>query len=118
MKKLPIDIKQKWVAALRSGDYKQGRGYLRTIDNEYCSLGVLCDLSDVAWVECALFYTLPSGRSGSVNSGDIDATVYDVLSQYVDMFDRVCRLSYHFITMNDKKRLSFEQIADWIDVNL
>jgi hypothetical protein len=38
------EIKQKWIDALRSGKYKQGRGYLRTSRDEYCCLGVLCDL--------------------------------------------------------------------------
>jgi hypothetical protein len=45
-------IKQKWVSALRSGDYQQGRNYLRT-DNGFCCLGVLCDLyikeNNVEW---------------------------------------------------------------------
>ena len=38
------DIKSEWVSALRSGDYKQGIGYLR-VDNEFCCLGVLCDIA-------------------------------------------------------------------------
>ena len=37
------EIKQQWVEALRSGEYKQGKDYLRR-DGEYCCLGVLCDL--------------------------------------------------------------------------
>ena len=37
------DIKQRWVEALRSGQYKQGSGCLRT-NNAYCCLGVLCEL--------------------------------------------------------------------------
>lgn len=37
------EIKAKWVAALRSGEYKQGRGSLRERD-AYCCLGVLCDI--------------------------------------------------------------------------
>lgn len=36
-------IKAKWVAALRSGNYKQGAGFLRQ-GNNFCCLGVLCDL--------------------------------------------------------------------------
>jgi hypothetical protein len=36
-------IKQKWVDALRSGDYKQGQDHLRT-NSGFCCLGVLCDL--------------------------------------------------------------------------
>jgi hypothetical protein len=44
--KLPADIKAKWLEALRSGRYKQGRTYLRNADNEFCCLGVLCDIID------------------------------------------------------------------------
>lgn len=41
------DFVEKWVAALRSGEYKQGQGYLRKgVDGaaEFCCLGVACDL--------------------------------------------------------------------------
>lgn len=34
-----------WIAALRSGDYAQATGYLRTPDG-FCCLGVACDLFD------------------------------------------------------------------------
>lgn len=34
-----------WVAALRSGTYKQGTGYLRSKDG-FCCWGVACDLVD------------------------------------------------------------------------
>lgn len=34
---------KKWVAALRSGEYSQGRGRLRKGDT-FCCLGVACDL--------------------------------------------------------------------------
>lgn len=37
-------FKDKWIAALRSGKYKQGRGQLRSLNNNYCCLGVLCDV--------------------------------------------------------------------------
>lgn len=35
----------KWLNALESGEYQQGRGKLRTKDNKFCCLGVLCDLA-------------------------------------------------------------------------
>lgn len=37
------DIKEIWTAALESNEYKQGHNVLR-IGDEYCCLGVLCDL--------------------------------------------------------------------------
>lgn len=51
-------VKAKWVAALRSGEYEQGRGRLKT-GNAFCCLGVLCDLyakehTDGQWVDNSL----------------------------------------------------------------
>jgi len=43
------DIKVRWTAALRSGEYPQGKEYLRT-DEGFCCLGVLCDLAVKAGV--------------------------------------------------------------------
>lgn len=40
------DIAKIWTKALRSGKYKQGFCTLRDKDNEFCCLGVLCDLYD------------------------------------------------------------------------
>jgi len=46
------EIKAKWLEALRSGKYKQGKVHLRDRNSNYCCLGVLCDLiSPEDWVE-------------------------------------------------------------------
>ncbi len=37
--------RQKWTAALRSGDYPQGKHTLKTVADRYCCLGVACDLA-------------------------------------------------------------------------
>lgn len=37
------EVKQKWIAALRSGKYEQGSEKLRSVSG-YCCLGVLCDI--------------------------------------------------------------------------
>lgn len=45
--KMDPELKAKWVAALRSGEYKQGTGRLRkpTADGQrFCCLGVLCEV--------------------------------------------------------------------------
>lgn len=45
---MKAEIKQLWIAALRSGEYQQGIGALRKVDSNgtihHCCLGVLCDL--------------------------------------------------------------------------
>ena len=38
------EIKSQWTAALRSGDYPQAKGHLRTAQG-YCCLGVLCQMA-------------------------------------------------------------------------
>lgn len=38
------EVKKLWIEALRSGEYEQGRGRLKTANNGYCCLGVLCEL--------------------------------------------------------------------------
>lgn len=37
-------VAKEWVAALRSGEYNQGRNVLKNLDNTFCCLGVLCEL--------------------------------------------------------------------------
>lgn len=44
--KMNPEVKAEWLAALRSGDYEQGAGFLRTDDNKYCCLGVLCAIAE------------------------------------------------------------------------
>lgn len=39
------EVKKLWLEALRSGDYKQGCNLLRSRNDEFCCLGVLCDLA-------------------------------------------------------------------------
>ncbi len=39
------EIRARWVAALRSGEYEQGTNRLRQGD-QFCCLGVLCDLAE------------------------------------------------------------------------
>lgn len=48
------EIAMQWVAALRSGEYKQGVGQLRTVEPAaFCCLGVLCNLHAQAHPEIA-----------------------------------------------------------------
>lgn len=42
-------LRDEWVAALRSGEYKQGKGLLKDGD-KYCCLGVLCVINGLDFV--------------------------------------------------------------------
>jgi hypothetical protein len=77
------EIKDKWVADLRSGEYKQGHSRLRTDrfqgdtkTSEYCCLGVLCIQAEAAgiveWLPVDHLgslpgYTVPGRPSPAVN---------------------------------------------------
>src|SRR4051812_10826866 len=64
-------VKARWVAALRSGEYAQGRSALRTAVDKYCCLGVLCELAVEAGV---IPPAVPSGPVG--NPGGVGFSVY------------------------------------------
>lgn len=64
------EIKEQWLIALRSGEYKQGEGRLKRIiensDGEaearYCCLGVLCDIAIQSGIEIDVTETEPWPR--------------------------------------------------------
>lgn len=40
----PKEARAAWVAALRSGEYRQGKNALRSFDESHCCLGVACEV--------------------------------------------------------------------------
>lgn len=40
------NLKEQWIEALRSEKYSQGHGMLRDLADNFCCLGVLCDIKD------------------------------------------------------------------------
>ena len=104
--KLPVKFKEKWVAALRSGKYKQDKdqGLLETDDGKFCCLGVACKVAGVgnknnvlsqAWIE---------------GSKDFKIGVPKVLKGNDELPTRLAQ-------MNDEGK-SFKFIATWIEKNL
>jgi hypothetical protein len=61
--KMNPEVKARWVAALRSGEYLQGTSTLR-IGDQFCCLGVLCDI-----------YSAERGGGNWTNHGFVDAYV-------------------------------------------
>lgn len=131
------EIKAQWVAALRSGEYKQAVGTLRDERRDgsvgFCCLGVLCDLAAKAGV--VELETHISNVTGSLISSYDHATqcLPDVVSEWADIhsggdFEDVIteddpddpageRVLYadSLWQLNDHLRWSFEQIADLIE---
>lgn len=90
------DLKNKWVEALRSGKYQQGE--YRLLGNEgYCCLGVLAKISGK--------YEDPELSDRSFlqpeRSFGLDNLTQNTLSM-----------------MNDMSKMSFAEIADWVEANL
>lgn len=104
---MKAEIRQRWVEALRSEKYAQGRNLLRSSDNKFCCLGVLCDLvAPDGWLleENGLRYD----HSGNV--GHLPGPIgYDT-----DISGDQC---FTLMGMNDNGQ-SFAQIADWIEAHL
>lgn len=111
--------KAKWVAALRSGEYKQTREFLRT-STGFCCLGVLCDLVDPSgWRAPVIARVGPlAGTSADVYPYAVEGSATGTtgfmpqnIAQRVGLpFDRVHVLA----RLNDVERYSFDQIADFI----
>lgn len=107
--KMDRELRDKWVAALRSGEYEQGTGWLLKIGDDgkkrYCCLGVLSEVCGVEWGE--------PGASGEIDPiegyrGLVPKSLGGVLHDKYEAY---------LSTMNDVGS-TFEEIADWIEENL
>ncbi len=100
LKKLPQELKTEWIAALRSGEYKQCKNKL-TDGVGYCCLGVLCDIKNVCSDDTYVIID-PSGVIPEFLQGSAmeNAEVVGMLTG-----------------MNDDGT-PFSEIADWIEQNL
>lgn len=104
--KLDPVFKAQWIAALRSGEYKQGKHRLFK-DGAYCCLGVACKVSGLS----------DDDLKDYVYTGIIDVNHPGVLPQVlVKTF--LNDVPHKLADMNDKGDKSFSQIADWIEANL
>ena len=111
--KLIPEVKVQWLAALRSGKYKQIRGMLRDIIRHpggfgYCCLGVLCDtVQPEKWDK-----NTHMGRASTPAMG-LNSEIW----QY--QCEDGAWLAYNELTrLNDKEGEPFPVIADWIEANL
>lgn len=125
-------IKARWVEALRSGEYKQGAGCLRTTDDCFCCLGVLADLyvkeKGVEWVA-------PQGGQPSSYSIHMQGGVLPVeVAEWADLRDKagvidICpcvevtlpgytQPTYECLTGLNDNGVPFSEIANKIEASL
>lgn len=113
------DIADRWVAALRSGEYKQGRGVLKEGGygaTKHCCLGVLCELhskeTNTPWDEGEEYLeeaiTLPDEVIKWAGMNNELRVPYE---------KHYCMLAELNDGHEDLERLSFPQIADLIEQN-
>lgn len=122
------EIKARWVAALRSGEYEQGT-YKLNRDGKFCCVGVLCDL---AVEDGAAKWDAP--HQATLGILDTDPTgerpryaQTKTLSEFVARWAGIPGAEsempslvldgakYSPYTLNDVMKLSFAQIADLIE---
>lgn len=94
------ELLDRWLTALRSGDYDQGIGVLRDSANRYCCLGVLCDVSGYGTWDGA--YRL----DGKIRVAILVGTRFDEV---------LTRVGHRALTALNDRGLGFEVIADILE---
>jgi hypothetical protein len=115
------ELKAKWVAALRSGNYIQGSGRLKrkrwSAGNEpvtqFCCLGVLCDIvKPDGWkdnISNYPYHTFNEGKSTQEEYPNLNT-----MKEFGIYTSAVKKLA----SLNDDDKLDFNKIADYIEKNL
>jgi hypothetical protein len=105
---MPRSLFRAWLAALRSGDYKQGRRYLYS-DGCHCVFGVLCEIAPN--IERRLFDAtrdLWAYREKGVE--DFRHEYVCIVPDCLGVINR-----WKVVEWNDGDNLSFEEIANLLE---
>ena len=119
--------KNKWLKALRSGEYKQGSGALRetTTDTEvkggdqYCCLGVLCDIVEPKkWNRTGHRWKNGESENGGFPRGELMKKL-GLTKPWTRNEDDEGNddIAHKLASMNDDGK-SFKYIANWIEKRL
>jgi len=110
------EIKRRWIEALRSDKYKQGKASLRGLDDTFCCLGVLTDLyvqeHGKKWIERSnafLTFFIFDGEGGVLPGSVIKWAGLNCENPVIGDFN--------LATHNDEGK-SFTEIADLINQHL
>lgn len=100
-----LQHRAEWVAALRSGKYKQTIGNLRDTRG-FCCLGVACDIAGLEAV--------PSADGSWFSYEDEGSILPDSAKEWLGVLEGDPRSANDdvYSVLNDEEELAFEQIAD------
>lgn len=108
---LPKEFAEKWVAALRSGDYDQGTGEL-TVGREdkkefaYCCLGVACKSVGMPDNSLHPYSSLGQAKHSETNVFKLSGIPIELIGT---------DLEASLMDINDYEDYTFLEIADWIE---
>ena len=107
-------LQTKWLEALESGEYKQSQYILRDSNNEYCCLGVMCEIAGLPFDDGCY------AHSGWKDSQYLPGDFYDKIGlrssngQFRDLA-RHYNTGFSSLTeMNDTLKATFKDIAAYI----
>lgn len=109
------ELKERWITALRSGDYSQTQGCLQD-QNGWCCLGVLCNIVDgTRWGK-------HESRKGTIQDYDYDFGNEDILtdmppSEWLENHGLSYDMAKHLAGQNDGG-IQFVEIAKYIEENV
>ena len=119
MSKQELGERQKnLVEALRSGDYKQGRGLLRTKEDKFCCLGIACDLIDYfQWQDFGSGYYYTPKEKGALNSTSLNEQVRAYYGFRGHLGKSKDIINFNGLSKLNDFGYTFEQIADIIEAH-
>jgi len=119
---------RKWIAALRSGLFQQGNGYLRKDEENgptLCCLGVACELAILDGVEIK---KKRNEADGIYRYEETESILPEEVRKWLGLrssdggFDKAILFGFsdraHSLTqLNDHARYDFNMIADFVELN-
>jgi hypothetical protein len=108
---------KKWVRALRSGKYKQGRGALNKNNKNFCCLGVVCEVAIKNKVKLKKTKNWSESKKSFTVHYDNEGGVLPIKVARWLGIDELNPLLKHqpASELNDQTKASFKQIADLVE---
>jgi len=107
-------IKKLWVKALKSRKYKKGIGQLRDKNDNFCALGVLCNLHAIEHPEFA------AGQTDKTSYGQMGGSLPGIVKEWAGLGSsdpHIPKVNRHVSELNDSGT-SFIRIANLIEKHL